>query len=183
MYCKKCGNQVDEGVAFCKMCGAPMGEDSYKADTGAGGNVILANVKRLKIGIIAASLLMALATLLPWIALDSEIAHYAGMKSISLLNPNGEIGDGIIFIFFAVIMIVFLCLKKNIPVLVCGILPFLLYCFELSQIKELYSLMQGYTSYISKGSGFYLMTLSVIALLVLSILFFKKNRNAGKQNG
>lgn len=178
MYCKKCGNQIDEGVAFCKMCGAQVEKNSHKADTGAGGNLMQDNMKRLKIWIMAVSLLMALATLLPWMS-----TRYGGSHSISLMSPEEGMGDGIFFVFCAVMVIVFLLLKKNIPVLVFSIISFLLYCFELLQIIKLYSQLEGYASYISEGSGFYLMTLSVIALLVLSIIFFTKNRNAGKQNG
>lgn len=186
MYCKKCGNQIDEGAAFCKKCGTPVENIPNITTTGTGKELIPVNTKYLKIGIAAASLLMALATLLPWLVLDSEIARYAGMRSISLLNAGGQMGDGIIYILFAVVMIVFLYLKKNIPVLVCGIAPFLMYCFELSQMKKADSQLLGNSlnmyDYMSKGSGFYLLSFSVFVLLALSILLYMQNKNAGKQN-
>ncbi len=187
MYCKKCGKQIDEGAAFCKKCGTPVENIQDITAAGAGKGIMQVNTQYLRIGIIVSSLLMAVATLLPWLVLDSGIARYAGIRSISLLNAGGQMGDGIVFILLAVVMNVFLYLKKNIPVLVCGIAPFLMYCFELSQMKKADSQLLGNSldmyDYMSKGSGFYLLSFSVIVLLALSVLFYMQNKNAGKRNG
>ncbi len=186
MYCKKCGNQIDEGAAFCKKCGAPVENIPNITAAGMGKGVMQVNAQYLRIGITAASLLMALATALPYLVLKDELARYTGMRSISLINAGGKAGDGILFILFAVLMLVFLYLKKNIPVLVCGIVPLLMYCFELSQIKKQAAQLLGsgidMYDYMSKGFGFYLLSFSVIGLLVLSVLFYMQNRNAEKRN-
>lgn len=187
MYCKKCGNQIDEGAAFCKKCGTPVENIPNITATGTGKDLIQVNTKYLKIGIAAASLLMVLATFLPYMKMNKEMARYSGIRSINLVHPAGQFGDGVIFIILAVLMLVFLYLKKNIPVLVCGIVPFLMYCYEVSLIKKQDAQLLGSRinmyDYMSKGSGFYLLSFSVIALLALSVLFYIQNRNAGKRNG
>lgn len=181
MICKKCGNQIEKGETFCKKCGAQT-EQSGKLTTGmTHKGTAPAKTQYLKLGITAACLLMALATVLPYMKFDREIARYTGIKSISLLYTGKQIGDGILFIILAIMAIVFSFLKKGIPVLVCGIIPFLMYCFEVSQLNN-GSIADMY-DYMSKGSGFYLITISVIALLILSILYFIQNRRDRKQNG
>lgn len=191
MYCKKCGNQIDEGAAFCKKCGTPAEKAPGVAAAGTGKGFAQVDARYLKTGIVIASLLMALATALPYMVFSKEFSHLVGARSFSMLNAgkvagNGGMGDGIIFIILAVMMLVFLYLKKNTPVLVCGIIPFLMYCYEVAQIKKQNEYLFGRQNidmydYMSKGAGFYLLTVSVAALLMLSVLFFLKNRNAGKQ--
>ena len=177
MFCKKCGNQIEEGAAFCKKCGTPV-EQAAKTAQG----IFPINEQYLKMGITVSCLLMAFATGLPYLVINDEVAIYAGAKSMSLLNADGRAGDGIVFIIIAVLALVFLHLKKNIPVLACGIASFLLYCFELWQIKKVEEMLPGYgfsvDNFMSKGAGFYLITVSVIALLALSILYFRQNRKA-----
>lgn len=189
MYCKKCGNQIDEGAAFCKKCGTLVEKapDTNRTGTGIRKGDMQADTQHLRAGIAAASLLMALSTFLPYLKMNSEMARYSGIRSINLVHPAGQFGDGVIFIILAVLALVFLYLKKNLPVLVCGIVPFLMYCYELVQIKRQDAQLLGSSinmyDYMSKGSGFYLLSLSVIALLALSVLFFMQGRNAGKRNG
>jgi len=184
MFCKKCGDQIEEGAAFCKRCGTPVEKVGNVAIPSAAPVNVLVNARYLKIGIIIACLFMALATALPYLVLDDKTARYVGTKSMSLLNANGQAGDGIIFIIIAILTVVFLYLRKNIPLLICGIIPFLMYCYELKQIKKAEEMILGYSlnvdDFMSKGPGFYFLTVSVIALLALSILFFAQDR---KQNG
>lgn len=189
MYCKKCGNQIEEGAAFCKKCGAPVEKTFATNMTGTArqkGNM-QADARYIRTGIVASSLLMALATFLPYLKMNKEMARYSGIRSINLVHPAGQFGDGVIFIILAALMLVFLYLKKNLPVLVCGIIPFLMYCYELAQIKRQDAQLLGSRinmyDYMSKGSGFYLLSVSVIALLALSVLFFIQGRNAGERNG
>lgn len=185
MYCKKCGNQIDEGAAFCKKCGTPVEKAPGVAAAGTGKGFAQMDARYLKTGIVIASLLMALATFLPYLKMNSEMARYSGIRSINLVHPAGQFGDGVIFIILAALTLVFLYLKKNTPVLVCGIIPFFMYCYEVSQIKKQDAQLLGSNinmyDYMSKGAGFYLLTVSVAVLLMLSVLFFLKNRNAGKQ--
>lgn len=37
MFCKKCGNQVAAGAAFCNKCGAPLKGEAGQAGSGTGG--------------------------------------------------------------------------------------------------------------------------------------------------
>lgn len=186
MFCKKCGNQIDEGAAFCKKCGTPVEKAPGVAAAGTGMGSVRVDARYLKTGIAVSSLLMTLATFLPYLKMNSEMARYSGIRSINLVHPAGQFGDGVIFIILAVLLLVFLYLKKNLPVLVCGIIPFFMYCYEVAQIKRQDAQLLGSSinmyDYMSKGSGFYLLTVSVFALLVLSVLLFLQNRNAGKQN-
>lgn len=189
MFCKKCGNQIDEGSAFCKKCGTPVEKAQGAAATGAGAGFPAVDKRYLQWGILISCLLMAVATALPYLAISENLAPYVEGDSMSLLNANGRAGDGVIFIILAILTAVFLYLKKDKGVLVCGVVPFVMYCYEMSQMKKVESIVRqsfggsiGMDDIMSKGAGFYLITVSVIALLVLSILFFLQNRKDGTRN-
>lgn len=57
MFCPKCGNEIQEGSAFCGKCGAPVGGAQQAASSSAGvqaGGVPAPKKNTVKIGIIAA---------------------------------------------------------------------------------------------------------------------------------
>ena len=132
---------------------------------------ILTDAQNLRTGTVAASLVMALATALPYLVLDPNLGRYTGVKSVSLLYVAGKPGDGFVFIFLAVLLAVFTLLKKNIPVLACTAASLLWYIHELVRFSRVNGQMLGKTAdlgdFVSKGSGFYFLSLAVIALLVL----------------
>lgn len=186
MFCKKCGKEIESDMRFCKNCGAPT-EVTEKSTNSINGTDFRNIVPGIRIGVILAGLLLALSTILPYVVFDSEIARLSGTKSISLLLTDGEqIGDGIFYILLALIIIVFACIRKKTPILICSILSSLLCLFESIHFKKQYTEMLRGTKidiwdYMKKGSGYYLLTLSVILLLVLGILYFIWNKKEVKK--
>lgn len=127
-----------------------------------------------KIGVIAVSILMIIATILPYM-------ETMGL-TINLLFPNDETGDGIFFAILAIVAIVLTCLNKKIPVVVCGVIALVLCCYEISQISSLMDSLGGFSSMLSKGIGYYLMIVSSFALPIISAIDLwqsMKNKNNG----
>lgn len=140
---------------------------------------ILTDAQNLRTGTVAASLIMALATALPYLVLDPNLGRYTGVKSVSLLYVAGKPGDGFVFILLALLLVIFTLLKKNILILICTAASLLWYIHELIRFSKVNGMMLGKTAdlgdFVSKGLGFYFLSLSVIALLVLSVLSLRKD--------
>lgn len=177
MFCKKCGSQIEQGAGFCKKCGTPV-EHLHKSTSTSR----TLDEKQLKIGMIAASILMIVSTILPFYKLAPEIAYYADMETISLLKAGDEIGDGVILIILAGLIIVFTCINMKKLALICSGLNLLCYCFSMFTIRqnlqEAQQQLGGYfdiNDLLSKATGYYLMMLSAILLLIASILYFRHN--------
>lgn len=170
MFCKQCGNQLEDGAKFCGKCGSPI--DSTVSKT----SVSMPSAQYIRIGIIIASVLLALSTVLPYVKVKESLSWVTGTESISLLYVDGQLGDGIFFLLLAILIIVFSCLKKKIPVLICSVLTVFLYIFEIMQFKKQYDDVLGFKidiwDYMTKGAGYHLLGISAILLLVLSIVYF-----------
>lgn len=181
MFCKKCGNEIEDGMKFCKNCGVPI--ETLRDDKQNSQQIEC----WVRIGMIAAGLLMALSSVLPYMVFHRDFVAATGIKSVTLLMAAGDqIGDGIIYILLAVAAIVFVCLRKKISVLVCGVLSALIYWYETFQMKKQYSEMfRGskidICDYMDKGSGYHLLTISVILLLVLSAFYFVLEKRKGNK--
>jgi len=170
MFCKKCGKEIENDMKFCKSCGTSV----EKAEVGTQNSVVVLGIR---IGIVVASLLMIVSTVLPYVIFDDMVAKVAGMKSITLLKPGNQLGDGVIYIIIAVIAIVCVCIRQKIPVLICSVLSALMCWYESSQIEKQFAELQRGSKldvwdFMEKGSGWHLLTVSVILLLVLSVLYF-----------
>ncbi|MBO5335932.1 MAG: zinc-ribbon domain-containing protein [Lachnospiraceae bacterium] len=173
MFCKKCGKEIENGMKFCKSCGTPV----EKAEAATQNSVVVLGIR---IGIVVASLLMIVSTVLPYVIFDDMVAKVAGMKSITLLKPGNQLGDGVIYIIIAVIAIVCVCIRQKIPVLIWSIISALMCWYEKSQMEkqlmelqsELKHLKLDAWDFMEKGSGWHLLTVSVVLLLILSVLYF-----------
>lgn len=184
MFCKKCGKEIENGVKFCKSCGTPV--ENTETNIGAGTQNNLPVVLLIRIGVIGAGLLMAISTVLPYVVFGKDVARVSGIQSVSLLKAGDQIGDGIIYILIAAVAIVFACLRKKIPVLVCSVLSALMCWYEAHQFEKQYIEMLRGTNidiwdYMDKGSGHHLLTVSVILLLVLAVLYFIMEKKGAKQ--
>ena len=114
--------------------------------------------KYFKIGVLVASVVMILSTFLPFVS----VLGY----DISLLFTDGsQTGDGIIVVALGVVCIVFALLNKRVPLLVAGVASFAFAIYEVSQMGQFGGL-------VSKEIGYWLLLLSAIVLLILSILDF-----------
>ena len=162
---------MEDSEQVCGKCGSRFVSTPTQghASPELGGKDIsgLLTEKNLKIGILAASALMILSTVLPCY----KVMGY----SISLLLTDGSgMGDGVFFVAIAALCIVFLFMKKVLFELVAGTAGLLLALYELSQSGQL----AAYGSLVSKGIGFYLMVLSGIALCALCALHFLQDKKS-----
>lgn len=123
------------------------------------------NKQYLKIGVLVAGVLMIVSTLLPYVSVFGF--------SISLLLADGStVADGIFFVILAALCIVFALMDKAIPMLAASAAAVILWIYEMSQMSQFGAL-------VSKGAGYYLLAVSAIALLVLSILCLLTGRKGG----
>lgn len=186
MFCKKCGKEIESGMRFCKNCGEPV-EGVGKASGSTAGTWRGPAVLCIRIGLIVSALLLALSTVLPYLVFGRDIARMTGIESISLLLTDGsKPGDGILYILLALVIIVFTCIKIRIPALICSALSILLCWFEKSQFNKAYAEALGKTKidmwdFVEKGSGYHLLTVSIILLTVLSILYLFLGKKEGKK--
>ena len=119
----------------------------------------------LRIGMAVAAALLIVAVFLPYAS-----ASVLGTSfSASLIDGS----DGIFFIAIAIVSIIFTLLNKGLIEMICGVAACVLSLFELvswnAQVGEL-------SDIISKGSGFYLMLIASIAMLVIGILRLIQSR-------
>lgn len=186
MFCTNCGNKLDESAVFCGKCGTPVKNVKIApaADTGTVSTVSEKRGKTqyIKLGIVISCLLMSFATALPYLVVKKEFAT-KDFKSLSLLRAEKPFVTGIIFIVLAILTVVTLYKKKNKVVLVFSICAVLMSWYESSQFKKLDEMIKkmlgsnfDLKDFMSKGFGFYLLTFSVTALLVLSILNLLQSR-------
>ena len=180
-FCTNCGKELGDQEVFCTNCGTkselPQSAASGSKGISVGGisvggvsvkNMAESNNGVIKIGIIVASVLVILAALIPY----AKISMFGQSLSISLMGVEGEMGDGIIYIALGILAIVFAFMNKKIPVLVVGIVAFLMCCYEMISMNSLYEEMGMFAGMITKGPGFYLMIVATVGLLALSILNF-----------
>ncbi len=178
MFCKKCGNQIENGAVFCKKCGTPI-EQVKKIEEGN----VQENVSYIKSGIIAASLFLILSSIVPFYKIDSRMADLIGADSISWIKIGNQVGDGIIMIILAGLIILFICLNKRLPVLLLSISSVLIYCYHMFLLKQGFQdIEEGVGAFmdvndlISKGIGYHLMLFSIILLFVLSVVCFLQKK-------
>lgn len=186
MFCTNCGNKLDESAVFCGKCGAPVKNVKTISATDTGTVSAVSEKKGktqyIKLGIVISCLLMSFATALPYLVVKKEFATKS-FKSLSLLRSEEPFVTGIIFIILAILTVISLHRKKDKAVLVFSICALLMSWYESSQFKKLDEMIKkmlgsGFElkDFMSKGFGFYLLTFSVTALLILSILNLLQSR-------
>ncbi len=178
-FCTNCGKELGEQEIFCTECGTksdlPLsagGTSKGISGISVGGSAVnkgeASGNLGIKIGIIVASALVILSAILPFVS----VSAFGQSMSMSLLLADGELGEGVFLIIFGTLGIIFGALRIKIGALVAGILSFILCCYEMYNMAIIYEELGGLSGLISRGAGFYLLILSSIALLVLSILNF-----------
>lgn len=198
-FCGNCGNPIGGYEKFCGKCGArvnaaepaeaaggPKAEApefpgtsaaaSPKAAASAGTEKIRETIipavrkleqsnmpveKILRIAAAAVSALMILSTFLPYIEVMGQTASFWDSGADSVIVA----GLGILGIVFAV-------LSKKTPLLVVGVLSFLLGIYERHSMKSVYDSTWIFASYIIKKSGYYLLAATSVLMLIVCLLYF-----------
>ena len=158
---------MEDSEQVCHKCGARF-VPGRTSPPELGGSVSgLLTEKNLKLGILVASVLMIIATVLP--------CYKVLGISISLLFTDGSgMGDGIFFVAIAALCIAFLFTKKVLFELIASVAGLLLAFYQISQSGQL----NAYGSLVAKGSGFYLMIISSIVLCVFCVLHFLQDKKS-----
>lgn len=107
MYCKQCGNQLNEGVAFCDQCGASVLVEGAENKTKKQTNILAS------VGMIV-SLVSIFLNFWGIVGIAAIVLSFIGLNQISTTGEEGKgfaitgIVIGIISVIYAFIMIVML---------------------------------------------------------------------------
>lgn len=164
MFCKNCGTQLQEGVAFCHKCGT-------KFDTVMNNNVgyqpvgssMVKTIAKRKINIIRiiASVILSLSVFLPYVTSFG--------KSKALIQ-----GDGTIFIALVIATIICDIARKNILALVLSIVTLVITIYE---VIHTMNIMSDYSyGLIKYGLGFYLLIIGAIGMVIAAPLMKVLNK-------
>lgn len=178
MFCTHCGSQMDDNAKFCTNCGAPTGAPATNTQEAAQPQVTqpvyqqqtayqpqggampyyAPQATRSVVNVFAliASVVLAVAMFLPYASLDDYM-------SVSLIE-----GDGVFFMIVAGLGLVGALVKKNVIVIISGVIACLLTVVEVTAFADM-----PMGNYYTKGIGFYLM---IIASVFLLISGFIKNK-------
>lgn len=189
--CRKCGNMMGDEAMFCEKCGTqvavPQPQQQSVVVSKSASNIMLC-----KIGVIIASVLMMLSTMVNYVTIDGDVIGFLGRKGIikkdivKLIDKD----TGFIMIVLAVLSIVFVCMCKEKALLVTGVLTMLIggaismaYTYPKILFQELDSEVisenqERLRGLIHEEMGFFLLAASAIALLVLSIVYYKQRKKA-----
>lgn len=190
MYCKRCGNKMEEGEMFCRKCGTKA--TIYPPAPGPkipGALEKLRNFRSqgsgvhdwLKIGIIVISILIIASTTLPCYKFNKLISELADVDSLSMINFGGERFMGIIIIVFMGLVILFVCLRWKIPALISSILNLALYSAVIFNYNQ-YLEEENITEFMSKSTGYYLIPVFAIIQVAAIILYIRQKELPVKIN-
>ena len=169
MFCKNCGSEISEGANCCIHCGAPVSQEvptqpqlqqTVSQQPGPMGTVpYTQQVSRYKVNIVAliASVLLAVSMFFPYVSLG-------GYMKKSLIE-----GDGVFFMAFAAVGLIGALVKKNIIVVIAGLLATVLSVFEVVNFTS-----KEYADVLTKEIGFYMMIITSVLLLISG--FIKNKR-------
>ena len=163
-FCKNCGNQMQDQETVCVKCGAGAVNTGYMAPAGAKANDGL--LLFCKVGIIIASILMIVSTLLPYVSVYKE--------TISLIWADDKPADGVIFCIMAVGCIILALKDKPLREVIVSAGCLALCIYEVTNINKIIKQYSSLTSLlgelVTKRAGFYLIIVSTVALLALSVV-------------
>lgn len=191
MYCKRCGNKMEEGEMFCRKCGTKAAT-IYPPASGTkipGALEKLRNFRSqgsgvhdwMKIGIIVISILIIVSTMLPCYKFNKLISELADVDSLSMMNFAGDRSMGIIIIVFMGLVILFVCLKWKIPALISSILNLAFYSAVIFNYNQ-YLEEENITELMSKSTGYYLIPVFAIIQVAAIILYIRQKELPVKIN-
>lgn len=105
MFCSKCGNQLDEGVAFCPKCGAKVGETKENTKTKEKGFFCKKILPLILLVVLAGSLFINISLISPYTIHHKNDSYFGNMScNASFLTPalgmNKDIFSEIYFFSF-----------------------------------------------------------------------------------
>jgi hypothetical protein len=131
--------------------------------------------------VLVSFVMMIVGAFMPFV--KSNLFEYSyGTDTINLVNPGGQIGDGVVIVVLAVVGILLVCLKKTIAALVVSVLTAIMpFVVKNNLVSSLES--QGFGDFLDKygelGTGYSVLRFFAILLLVSAVVWFifsKKNK-------
>lgn len=120
-----------------------------------------------------AAIIMAVSVFLPFF----KINVWGYTDTVALIGKDGEMADGIFFLVFAVLILIFNACKLNTGNLIVSILSVLLLGYEINNINTDETLSY-FSDYLEYGAGYYLLIIGCVGLLIASIIGLVKHTQA-----
>ena len=158
MYCQYCGTQNEDGSAFCKACGKPLGKINAVNER---------NIALLALNItgVVSGALIIMSSFLPFIS----ISFLGVSRSFNLME-----GDGIYIIIVAIFgIIASLQKKKEIVVFIGGLSLAMFYIYYLALSKNAGSdneWEQLAKSLLQKDVGYYFLLIGALGLIISGVV-------------
>jgi len=181
MFCRFCGNNISDNSATCPNCGAPLDSGmSVQGGMNPGyqsfNQIQTRTVKPLPILslptflCLGATAIFFISCLLPFVKAD-----VLGIK-IEQKMLDGWDHDGIFVVALSIIGALFVLARKYTGFIVVSVLSVALTLFEWSDTDD--KLEGVYGSLIEKGSGYYLMMVGAVAMVIAGIVsrIYAKNQ-------
>ena len=157
MKCLNCGSEVNDGDKFCNSCGAVVGSPVAAAQY----NDVSKKSSALFWVLFTLIILSAVFCFLPYLSVLGVKMNYVYFDSGF---GEAEIKDGIFIVIFSALSMLFLLLKKRIPVLVFQVLSLAVFFFDYINDKDKIGYLMQYEV------GFYLVLITLIASFVIALL-------------
>ena len=158
MKCFNCGSEVNNYDKFCNNCGATVNGSS---PVDASYNVSGKKSSALFWSLFVVIILTAVFCFLPYASVLGFDFNYV-YADLGLGNP--EIKDGIFILVFSALSMLFLLLKKRIPVLVFEIASLAIFIIDFVSDSNKVGNVLKYEA------GFYLVLIAIIVGIVLALL-------------
>lgn len=121
MFCSKCGNQLDEGVAFCPKCGAKVGETKENTKTKEKGFFCKKILPLILLVVLAGSLFINISLISPYTIHHKNDSYFGNMSCNASFfdacswNEQGYFFRDLFLLFLALSIIVYVVrlLKKE----------------------------------------------------------------------
>ncbi|MBR4627103.1 MAG: zinc ribbon domain-containing protein [Ruminococcus sp.] len=168
MFCKYCGNSLYDGEKFCQNCGAAtdLGNDIRNVEENTNNhNLSTEQLDVPAILCLCATAVFFISCLLTW----ASVPVHGVSVSVKLLD--GFESDGVFVVLLSALALMFALKRKYVGFVTVGILSVLMAVFEWSSFDD-------NKVYIVKGSGYYVLMIGAVSMLVSGIHAYRVSKNA-----
>ena len=183
MFCKNCGQQIQDGATFCPNCGTPVAQQpsqgAAQPSNGNGGKAFNIDANILKLVGMGAGFIAFLSLLFSWLSAEGEGLSFFGITSLA-----SEVSGGYAFLWVLMIILTLAAViavvgfqflgKPKLSLYSCGV--FVLDIIVVLIVKgRINSLLMGWYT-ISVGFGFILFFITTIVAIAAAILVDKRKK-------
>lgn len=175
MKCLSCGSEIIDDSKFCQSCGAPVQkvDEQVQSEVKPVEEQVHPEVKTQEKNS-TLLLITFILILVSCIAVFLPYASALGIVNINYFKNGDQYLDGIFILILGAISFIFLALKKKIPVLILEIGVAIVFVYDWINVQNNLGV---YSSLISYEIGFYLLLISILGVIIVSVLRIK-NKNS-----